>query len=633
VTIRALTGRSAVSVCSVVAAAPQRAAAALSLLRPAADEIVVAVDPGTDPALLAGIADRLYRVEYEPPRERYLAWLHSLCSGDWILWLDEDEVPSAALVESLPVLTEKRDALQLRLQRRWLFPDAQHWLGDGEWGPEYTTRLVRNDPATLRFTRREPSADPALPARYVDAPIYRSTLLDRAADEPREETKLRETPTADRELIERVLGAVSPPTTAGPQPIDVPRREVDRHWAHREFDGGGYLVELRCLEREVKLTVGRPGEVDVTVRNAGTETLPWGGGPPPIRIAYHWLGPAGEIVDYDGHRTPLPANIRPGTESIVPVHVAPPATPGNYLLEFDLVHEGVRWFEQPDRVPATVSGPVRRARIPAALLQARAKVVCVTGMHRSGTSVVTRMLNLLGVYLGEPNDLVPPARDNLDGFWERRDVVALNDEVLALAGGAAIAPPLLAAGWEADAAFDPLRARARELLAGWVHGRPVVGWKDPRTSLTLPFWRTVVPVDATVLAIRHPLEVARSLGERNGTGEAAAARLYVTYVVSALLNDPQAVIVRYSELFANPGAAAARLADELALSVPPDAHAQARGVVKDALRNARLEHLPGEGASAIAVSVYERLSAGERERVLRVADELLYWAIRPEARP
>jgi hypothetical protein len=49
--------------------------------------------------------------------------------------------------------------------------------------------------------------------------------------------------------------------------------------------------------------------------------------------------------------------------------------------------------------------------------------------------------------------------------------------------------------------------------------------------------------------------------------------------------------------------------------------------VDSGLRNARLEHLPGEGPSAIAVRVYERVAGGEREAILRVADELLGWAL------
>jgi hypothetical protein len=34
-------------------------------------------------------------------------------------------------------------------------------------------------------------------------------------------------------------------------------------------------------------------------------------------------------------------------------------------------------------------------------------IVTVLGMHRSGTSLVTRLLNLMGVFLGAADDLMP----------------------------------------------------------------------------------------------------------------------------------------------------------------------------------------------------------------------------------
>src|SRR2546430_7862103 len=56
------------------------------------------------------------------------------------------------------------------------------------------------------------------------------------------------------------------------------------------------------------------------------------------------------------------------------------------------------------------------------------KPFLVMGMHRSGTSAVTRVLNLLGLRL--PRDLLSPAKSNELGFWEGREVVALNDNIL-----------------------------------------------------------------------------------------------------------------------------------------------------------------------------------------------------------
>ena len=52
---------------------------------------------------------------------------------------------------------------------------------------------------------------------------------------------------------------------------------------------------------------------------------------------------------------------------------------------------------------------------------------CIAGMHRSGTSMVARALHEAGLYLGEEPDLMRPGPDNPEGFWERTEVVAVND--------------------------------------------------------------------------------------------------------------------------------------------------------------------------------------------------------------
>ena len=57
------------------------------------------------------------------------------------------------------------------------------------------------------------------------------------------------------------------------------------------------------------------------------------------------------------------------------------------------------------------------------------QIVVVLGMHRSGTSAITRGLQVLGVELGS-NLLSPEAGINDKGFWEDVDVTAFNDEFL-----------------------------------------------------------------------------------------------------------------------------------------------------------------------------------------------------------
>ncbi len=85
-------------------------------------------------------------------------------------------------------------------------------------------------------------------------------------------------------------------------------------------------------------------------------------------------------------------------------------------------------------------------------------------MHRSGTSLAARALDLLGVSLGDPDRLQPAGRDNPAGYWENRYVTELDDELLAALGGSWDQPPVLTPGWEADPALDELRDRARGVL-------------------------------------------------------------------------------------------------------------------------------------------------------------------------
>lgn len=168
--------------------------------------------------------------------------------------------------------------------------------------------------------------------------------------------------------------------------------------------------------------------------------------------------------------------------------------------------------------------------------------VVVLGMHRSGTSAVTRVLDLMGLSLGDPAELMAPQPDNPRGFWEHSKLVRLNDELLAEFGGSWLAPPPLAPGWVDDPRLEPLRARAVESFRalhrtnGWL-------WKDPRTSLTLPFWIECLGVrPVVVLVFRNPLAVAQSLISRSRlsatpaqpTSKAHALALWERYNRAAL---------------------------------------------------------------------------------------------------
>jgi hypothetical protein len=76
--------------------------------------------------------------------------------------------------------------------------------------------------------------------------------------------------------------------------------------------------------------------------------------------------------------------------------------------------------------------------------------------------------------------------------------------------------------------LDPLRLKARLLIEGF-HSAQIWGWKDPRNTLTLPFWQDLPPGLKTLIIVRNPLEVAYSMRERNGTSYAFGLRLWEIY--------------------------------------------------------------------------------------------------------
>jgi hypothetical protein len=187
--------------------------------------------------------------------------------------------------------------------------------------------------------------------------------------------------------------------------------------------------------------------------------------------------------------------------------------------------------------------------------------VCVLGMHRSGTSVVARLLNLLGVYLGPERSISRVGHDNPSGYWEHHPITLLNDEILARFGGRWDAPAAFPPGWLTAPGMAELREKGRELLTDFA-GRDLWGWKDPRTCLTLPFWRDLVEPTHYLVALRNPGEVVASLERRNGMSAATAERLWLAHVHASLTHTSgqTRMFVFYEDIMLDPAAELDRMA-------------------------------------------------------------------------
>jgi GT2 family glycosyltransferase/glycosyltransferase involved in cell wall biosynthesis len=129
-----------------------------------------------------------------------------------------------------------------------------------------------------------------------------------------------------------------------------------------------------------------------------------------------------------------------------------------------------------------------------------------------------------------------PLLENPKGFWEHMALTGLNEEILAKLGGSWHEPPTFPAGWESSPEFADLRRRARALIEDDFNTAESWGWKDPRTCLTLPFWRRLLPPLRSIICLRSPIEVARSLQQRNDFSTEKAARLWLQHMKAALEN-------------------------------------------------------------------------------------------------
>ena len=64
-----------------------------------------------------------------------------------------------------------------------------------------------------------------------------------------------------------------------------------------------------------------------------------------VRLGAQLCDEHGALLERDYAHAWLPHTLKPGASIDVPIEIVAPDTPGNYLLKFDLVSEGIDWFE------------------------------------------------------------------------------------------------------------------------------------------------------------------------------------------------------------------------------------------------------------------------------------------------
>lgn len=135
------------------------------------------------------------------------------------------------------------------------------------------------------------------------------------------------------------------------------------------------------------------------------------------------------------------------------------------------------------------------------------RCILILGMHRSGTSMLAGTLRRAGLYMGRVLDR--PFALNPTGLQEPEALIRMHENLLEANGGAWHDPP-------ETLEWGKLHRAVRDLFIESRAGRPLWGFKEPRTLLVVEGWIEALEDWTAVGIFRHPAEVTASMAARNG---------------------------------------------------------------------------------------------------------------------
>jgi hypothetical protein len=200
------------------------------------------------------------------------------------------------------------------------------------------------------------------------------------------------------------------------------------------------------------------------------------------------------------------------------------------------------------------------------------QAILILGMHRTGTSALAGVVSALGA--AKPKSLMPGDPSNARGHFESAALAVAHDELLASLGSHWRDWRQLDPDWIRSEASTQWRQKIKQLLLEEFGDEPFIVVKDPRICRFVPFVLSIFADlgirSAAILTLRHPLEVARSLQERDGTPPTEAVLSWLRHVLDAEFHSrglPR-VFVAYENLLTDWRHELDRAAKQLAIRWP-----------------------------------------------------------------
>lgn len=198
------------------------------------------------------------------------------------------------------------------------------------------------------------------------------------------------------------------------------------------------------------------------------------------------------------------------------------------------------------------------------------KTIIVLGMHRSGTSALTNAIVNAGAYAGSEDKLIAADNNNELGYFERYDVININDELLIknvfreypkikkynchkknndFEGLGWIFGAWLQNKIQAEGLEERIENYITNLISECPKNKDLI-IKDPRMSLTFPIWKNKLHKPVIILMVRHPSAVANSLWERDKFSKTLSYTIWFNYMkmIMANIKGTPTYLVDYDQL-------------------------------------------------------------------------------------